>query len=87
MEYRNYMEELVLESAEEVLAKYKDVCKCQRCKLDIIALTLNNLPAKYVVTDIGRAHAKLESAKVQFQTDITKELVKSIEKISKNPRH
>lgn len=45
MEYRNYMEELTAENAEEVLAKYKDICKCQRCKLDIIALALNNLPA------------------------------------------
>ena len=50
-------------------------------------MALHNLPPKYAVTDIGRAHTKLEAAKAQFQTDIVRELTKAIEKVSKNPRH
>lgn len=47
---KNFMEEAVIETLDSVL-KDLDVCKCDKCKLDIIALTLNNLPAKYYNTE------------------------------------
>jgi len=87
MELKNYMEELVTQVLDELLAKQKAKCKCARCRLDIAALALNNLPPKYAVTDIGRAHTKLEAAKAQFQIDIVRELTRAIEKVSENPRH
>lgn len=48
MEFRNYMEELVICVLDEILARQEIGCKCQRCRLDIAALALNNLPPKYV---------------------------------------
>lgn len=87
MEFRNYIEELAARALGEILSKQKSGCKCQRCRLDIAALTLNNLPPKYAVTDIGRAHTKLEVLKAQFQVDVIKELTKAIEKVKANPRH
>jgi len=87
MEYKNYMEEVVKDVLGDLLAREKSVCKCDRCRLDMTALALNNLSPKYVVTDVGRAHTKLESAKAQFQIDIVKELIAAIQKVSKNPRH
>jgi competence protein ComFB len=87
MEFRNYMEELAVGVLEEILSRQKIGCKCQRCRLDIAALALNNLPPKYAVTDIGRAHTKLEATKTQFQIDVVKELTKAIEKVNSNPRH
>lgn len=87
MEFKNYMEEVVTLISDDLLAKEKDACKCARCRLDIAALALNNLPPKYAVTDIGRARTKLEATKTQFQIDIIKELTKAIDKVSKNPRH
>jgi len=87
IEFRNYMEELAMGVMDEILAKQESGCKCQRCRLDIIALALNNLPPKYAVTDIGRAHTKLEATKTQFQIDVVKELTKVIEKVKINPRH
>lgn len=87
MEFKNYMEELAVGVLDEILAKQENVCKCQRCRLDIVALALNNLVPKYAVTDIGRAHTKLEATKTQFQIDVVKELTKAIEKVNSNPRH
>lgn len=87
MEFRNYIEELVLEELTVLLEKRKGICKCERCRLDIAALALNNLPPRYVVTDIGRAHTKLESVKTQFKIDVIKELTKAIAKVKKRPRH
>jgi competence protein ComFB len=87
MEYKNYMEEAVKQVLDELLIRQKVKCKCARCRLDIVALALNNLPPKYAVTDVGRAHTKLEAAKAQFQIDIVRELTKAVEKVSENPRH
>ncbi len=87
MEFRNYMEELVTQVLDELLAAQKTGCKCQRCRLDIAALALNSLPPKYAVTDIGRVHTKLEATKTQFQVDVAKELTKAIGKVKNNPRH
>ena len=87
MEFRNYMEEVVLEVLDGILAKQKDICKCEHCRLDMAALALNQLPPKYVVTNLGRAFTKIEAAKAQFQVDIVKELAKAMQKVKANPRH
>ncbi|MFH1442128.1 MAG: late competence development ComFB family protein [Candidatus Omnitrophota bacterium] len=87
MEFRNYMEELVTQVFNDLISKDKKACKCQRCRIDIVALALNNLPAKYAVTDMGRAYVKMEAIKAQFQVDVIKELTKAIEKVKNNPRH
>lgn len=87
MEFRNYMEELTMQVLDEIISKDKKTCKCQRCRVDAAALALNNLPAKYAVTDIGRAYVKMEAVKAQFQVDVVKELTKAIEKVKNNPRH
>ncbi len=87
MEYKNYMEEAVRQVLDEILVKRKVKCKCERCRLDMAALALNNLPPKYAVTDIGRARTKLETTKTQFQIDIVRELAKAIQKVNENLRH
>lgn len=87
MEYRNYMEELVTEILEEILKDKKEFCGCERCKLDTIALTLNHLPAKYCVTDAGRAYTKLKAAELQFRADVIREIVEASKIVKANPRH
>ena len=78
MEYRNYMEELAMEILEDILKDKKEFCGCQRCRLDTIALALNQLPAKYCVTDLGRAHTKLKAAELQFRADVIREIVEAL---------
>ena len=87
MEFRNYIEELALQTLDEIMAKRTKLCGCQRCRLDTVALALNRLSPKYAVTDVGRAHVKLEATKAQFQTDVVKELTKALEQVKANPRH
>jgi competence protein ComFB len=86
-EFTNYMEEVTEEVLDNILPTQKDLCKCEHCRLDIIALALNRLPPKYVVTTLGRAHTKLEATKAQFRVDITTELVNAIKVVKNNPRH
>lgn len=87
MHLHNTMEKAVFNIIDRVLSKKEDVCKCEKCKLDIIAIALNNLPPKYVVTEKGHLYSKVNEMEIQFEADIVKELVKAIETVSKSPQH
>lgn len=82
----NYMEIWVEDYMKELL-KESDVCKCQRCKLDIYALSLNNLKPFYVVTPQGRLITKVTGMYQQLETDIVIEITKAINIVKNNPRH
>jgi competence protein ComFB len=81
------MEEVVQDELELLLAERENVCKCQKCKFDMMVWALNRLPAKYVITDRGRLYTKLKEQEIQFKTDVVKELTKAIDFVSRNPKH
>jgi competence protein ComFB len=83
---KNYMEDLVSKKADEIL-ETMDICKCEKCRLDIIALSLNSLPSKYVVSAKGELYAKLRQLEQQFDIDVETAIVKSAIFVSKNPKH
>ena len=87
MQFKNYMEEAVDGTIEEILERRDDVCKCDRCKLDIKALALNHLPPKYVVTDRGYVYTKVNELENQFKADITVAVTNALKVIRDNPRH
>ena len=62
MELKNYMEILMWQQLDDVLASHQGVCKCEKCRYDIAALTMNFLPPRYVVTDQGQMFTKNQSA-------------------------
>ncbi|HDN86035.1 MAG: competence protein ComFB [Candidatus Omnitrophota bacterium] len=87
MECHNYMEDIVRNTLENLLSKRNDVCKCEKCTLDMMALALNNLPPKYVVTDKGRVYTKIAELELQLRTDVVREITKAIDKVKKAPQH
>lgn len=87
MGIHNYMEDVVKDMLEELILKRENICKCEKCKFDMIAWALNRLPAKYVVSDKGRIFTKLQEVEIQFRADVVRELTKAISHISKNPQH
>jgi len=85
---RNYMEEVVDSTLDEILAHHADdICTCERCRLDVMALALNHLPPKYVVTDMGYIYTRVNELESQFKADITVAVTNAIKIIRKNPRH
>ncbi len=86
MEFHNYMEDIVLNNLNLLLEK-EDMCKCEKCRLDIMALALNRLPSKYVVTQKGHVYAKLAELELQLKADVIRELTRAIEIVKKNPQH
>lgn len=86
MKLKNYMEEVVFSSMDEVL-KGMDMCKCDRCKLDIAAKALNDLPPKYVVTEKGEIYSKVDTLKAQFGVDVTSAIMRAAMIVKRNPHH
>ncbi|HHW56710.1 MAG TPA: late competence development ComFB family protein [Clostridia bacterium] len=86
MHLKNYMEEAVDQMMDKVL-KNLDVCKCDRCRMDIKALALNNLPPKYVVTEEGELYVKTNELVRQFEVDIIKAITMAAIKVNNNRRH
>jgi len=83
----NYMEDMVQETYEDLLAQGQKFCGCDKCRMDVLAMVLNKLPPKYVVTQKGAAYTKLQALNLQFKTDVLKEMVKALNIVSKKPRH
>jgi competence protein ComFB len=81
------MEDIVRHGVDELIPERRDVCSCDECKLDIMALVLNKMPAKYVVTKKGRMYAKLAELELQSKMDIIKEITKAINIVMAKPQH
>ena len=82
----NIMVEAVKETLDSVLSVY-DVCKCEKCRMDIIALALNRLPPRYVVRTSGAALTRFTLSREQERADVITAIAQAIEIVSKNPRH
>ena len=87
MELKNYMETIVLNYLDVVLAKYPNCCKCGRCRQDIIMLALNHSPPKYVSSDKGNVFTKLSLTELEKEVQVIEEIAKAVEIVSRNPRH
>jgi len=83
---KNYMEDIVDDLTMPILDSM-DACACERCVFDIKAITLNALPAKYIVTKKGKFYTKLESLQNQFEVDTIAAIAKAVAIVSKFPRH
>jgi len=88
MEMKNYMEIVVEDAVDKELSRINEEwTKNPKTKLDIMALILNRLPARYIVTDKGRIMTKITETEVQFQADILRELVNAVKLVKKNPQN
>jgi competence protein ComFB len=84
----NKMEKAVEDTVDQLFARGKTPgCSCERCKLDVIALALNSLPSKYVVTNIGNAVTNVALNSSQWQANLTMAVCNAIEIVRRKPRH
>ena len=87
MELINFMEDVVSYYVDEVIQTDKSFCGCPRCRLDTIALALNNVKPKYVVTTKGYAYARMGELQAQFRADTIVAVTNALKVIRKRPRH
>ena len=82
----NVFEEIVRSQVLEAMQNF-DVCTCDRCIVDVVALTVTNLPAKCIVADKGAIFPLLSYYSSKYTTQVQTELVKACVKVKENPHH
>ena len=86
VEFRNLMEDLVMQNLDIVMAA-EGGCTCDACKSDVVAYTLNHLKPHYVATRQGRLMVKLKSCELQSRADVVAAISEAAVMVSKTPRH
>lgn len=79
----NLMEGFVAARLDEVMKKF-NCCTCDRCRRDILAMTLNKLPPLYVLEDDLNLRDQKEKER---SADVAAALVKSVLAVKANPNH
>lgn len=83
----NKMEAVVQLYVDELVSVGTLVCPCSRCRKDVIALALNSLPPKYVVTDLGEVFTNISLDSSQWRADIMIAVHNALAIVGKTPRH
>lgn len=84
--YLNVMEHVVQSKVHEYAAKF-GICCCGHCIADITALTLTNLPPKYVVVKPPTASPLLNFYMNRYSQQVIVEITKACFTVKQNPHH
>lgn len=82
----NLMEQIVQEKIIYYMRQF-EVCTCDRCVADTIALTLNGLQPKYLVTPPAAIPPLVSFYTNKYISDITVEATKACQVVKDHPRH
>ena len=81
----NEKERYILTELETQLKIRTEVCRCQECVLDMVALALNHTKPVYRVTLLGAIYAKADDEGIH--QEIVEAVKGAVEKIFANPSH
>jgi competence protein ComFB len=87
MQFKNFMEDVVVEVYQDFIARNSRFCNCDRCKLDTMTLALTRLQGKYAATKEGEVLARVSRDDRQVRTNVLVALMEAAEIVSKNPKH
>lgn len=79
----NVMESAVLQKLDSILERFT-CCRCDRCKKDIVALSLNKLPPKYMVLPGSLPPPDLDP---QSNAQVVTAMIQAVLKVRQFPRH
>lgn len=87
--YINVMEEVVSTLVNVLMMSpdYQTFCNCQKCRNDIIAISLNTLPSHYVTTEDGRKVVFEQLNTQENRAWINKRIISAIHLVGKYPKH
>ncbi len=87
LKVKNIMEEVVWQKISAILERMPDCCDCPKCKNDIIAITLNNIPSKYVASKQGELLSKITASELQNDTRLSAIITSAVLYVKDHPRH
>lgn len=82
----NVVEIIANEKVVDVMGRM-EMCTCDRCISDVLAIALNSLPTMYVTSDAGKQYIQLNTYKKQFETDVSFALMKACLVVKESPKH
>jgi len=82
----NVMQALV-EAKTEKYIKLFGLCTCPRCRTDVVALALTNLPAKYLVATSKEMVPLLSVYESQYSAAVISQVMNACKKVMAHPRH
>lgn len=83
----NVMEQIMEHTDLEKQMRTYDVCMCSRCRVDVKALILTRLPAKYVVVDESSVAPIIGYYENKFKVRVLTEVIKACMDVKEKPRH
>ena len=82
----NVTQALVEDKAEKYMKMF-GMCTCNRCRIDVIALALSNLPAKYVVAKPKDMIPRLSMYESKYSAAVITQVMKACKKVIELPHH
>jgi competence protein ComFB len=83
---KNYMEDVVAKLTDKYM-KDADMCHCEKCRLDVMALALNKLPTAYIATPRGEIFAAIDSTYLQNRVNAEVAVLNALEMVKASPKH
>ena len=83
---RNFTEESVRLYVDRWFPE-SDICQCEDCKLDVMALMLNNMKSHYVVTEKGALFAQMSDFDPQYRADLATNMGLAVRIVNQYPKH
>lgn len=77
----------VVELLADQLIPESGMCSCAKCRLDVMAIALNQLPPTYVVSLKGELFASIDATLVQHQADAIAAVMIGIRQVMNTPKH
>ena len=67
--------------------EYQTFCHCEQCQMDVNAIALNALPARYVASEKARDVVFKQLNTPESIEEINKQIIRALHIVSRNPRH
>ena len=67
--------------------EYQIFCDCKECELDVVAMTLNTLPSRYVVSNAARNYEFDQYNRPENIEKINKQIIWALHVVSKKEDH
>ncbi|HOJ77941.1 MAG TPA: late competence development ComFB family protein [Bacillota bacterium] len=87
MNFKNYMEDVVLEVYKEFISKNPQYCGCERCSADTMVIALKKLKGLYAVSQEGEIFTKVSCEDRQIRADALIVIIEAATMVSQNPNH
>ena len=82
----NVTQALVENKADKYIKMF-GLCTCNRCRIDVIALALSNLPAKYVVAKPHELIPRLSMYEQKYNAAVVTQVMSACRKVLERPHH